>query len=359
MIEYDLFILEVTKIEEVVGKYIVLNKKGDNYLGICPFHDQNIPSFYVSSSKKIFKCFGCGRTGNSISFVSQFKKISYHNAINVIATTFNIKLPIKTILSLESDKYVEDSIISRVTKPILDNFNSHIESVKSLLNFDNIVLDFCITQVSELNERIRDNKEIKITNVQLLPEKTLQQLKSIRINASMHPQYKSIYNQCLVLIVSYFTSSVKELFRDSLQYYSEKKHEILKGINAELKFSFEELETYNFDLSKSVGEIIIRKKDISFQDMQSICREFNTYFGIKIEKNAIVDNIILSQASRHAIVHSLSLADDKFINQISHTKLRTIKPTINLNDELEFSPLEIEEVMNNMRDFLSYIECNL
>lgn len=356
MVETDILILETTKIEEVVGKYLVLNRRGANYLGLCPFHNEKSPSFVVSPSKQIFKCFGCGKTGNSISFISEYKKISHGDAIEDIAISFNIKLPKRTKSINEKDSYDEDSIVSKATKPIIDSFTSHIESVKSLMTFDNILLDFCITQIEQLNDKIINNKEIKITNVQFLPGITLKQLKTIKQNDSMRIQYESIYNQCLVLIVSYFTSSVKDLFRDSLQYYSEKKHEYLKCINAELKFTFEELEAYNFNLSKSVGDIIIKKRNLTFQDMQSISREFQTYFGIKIEKNKIVDNIILAQASRHAIVHSLSIADEKFINQISQTNTRTIKPLINLDDELKFTPSEIEEVMNNMREFLSNIE---
>ncbi|MCK9612946.1 MAG: CHC2 zinc finger domain-containing protein [Bacteroidales bacterium] len=328
-------------------------KKG-KLTGLCPFHNEKTPSFTVSPSKKIFKCFGCGKSGNSISFISEFKKISHDKAIEDIATTFHISIPTSAIDA--KDLYDEESIISKVTKPILDSFLSHIESVKSLMSFDKILLDFCITQIEGLNNRIKVNKEINITNVRFLPEATLIQLRTIRQNDSLRIQYESIYNQCIVLIVSYFTSSVRDLFRDSIKYYAEKKHECLKSINAELKFTFEELESYNFDLSESIGEIIIKKKNLTFQDMQSICREFQTYFGFKIEKDSVVDNVILAQASRHAIVHSLSIADEKFINQISQTPARTIKPSISLNDELKFSPIEIEELMKNMREFLSNIE---
>lgn len=352
----DLIILESTRIEEIIKEYVVLKNRGTNLIGICPFHNEKTPSFVVSPLKQIFKCFGCGKTGNSISFVSEILKVSHDKAIDEIAVKFNIQLPTSKGKNINNDSYNEDSIISKVTKPILDSFTSHIESVKSLMSFDEIVLDFCINQIENLNERIKNNTEIKITNVQFLPESALKQLKLIKQHDSMRIQYESIYNQCLVLIVSYFTSSVKDLFRDSLQYYSEKKHQSLKFINAELKFTFEELENYGFDLSKSVGDIIIKKRNLTFQDMQSICREFQNYFGLKIEKNRIVDNIILAQAARHAIVHSLSIADERFINQISQTTKRTIKASISIDDELRFLPLEIEEIMNNMREFLSNIE---
>jgi len=353
--EADLIILENTRIEEIVGKFVNLKKRGINYLGLCPFHNEKTPSFVVSPSKQIFKCFGCGKSGNSISFIRDIKKISHANAINYIAESYNLNIPKKLVTTEKKDSYNEDSVES-VTKPIIDSFKSHIDTVKSLMSFDKIVLDFCISHIEQLNDRIKNNPEIKITNVYFLPENTLRQLKQIKQNDSLKIQYESIYNQCLVLIVSYFTSTVKELFRDSLQYFSEKKKDCLKSINAELKFTFEELETYNFNLSQSVGEIIIKKRNLTFQDMQSICREFQTYFNIKIEKNGIVDNIILAQAARHAIVHSLSIADDKFVNQISQTNSRTLKRTLKIKDELKFTPQEIETIMSNMREFLRNIE---
>lgn len=331
MMKADLIVLENTKIENIVGEFVTLKKRGMNYLGLCPFHKEKTPSFVVSPSKQIFKCFGCGKTGNSISFISEIKKISYINATKYISETYDIKLPNEHEINVDKESYLEDSVLS-VTKPIIDGFKSHIDTVKSLMSFDNILIDFCITQIENLNEKIKNNKEIQITNVYFLPEATLKQLRLIKQHDSFKIQYESIYNQCLVLVVSYFTSTVKDLFRDALQYYSDKKRDCLKTINAELKFTFEELESYGFDLSKSVGELIIKKKNLSFQDMQSICREFQTYFNVKIEKNDIVDNIILAQASRHAIVHSLSIADEKFMNQISQSQTRTLKRNISLND---------------------------
>lgn len=68
MMETDLIVLENTKIEDIVGEFVTLKKRGMNYLGLCPFHNEKTPSFVVSPSKQIFKCFGCGKTGNSISF---------------------------------------------------------------------------------------------------------------------------------------------------------------------------------------------------------------------------------------------------------------------------------------------------
>jgi DNA primase len=65
---------------EVIGEYVKLKKRGANYLGLCPFHNEKTPSFTVSPAKEIFKCFGCGKSGNSISFLMEHDKLSYVDA---------------------------------------------------------------------------------------------------------------------------------------------------------------------------------------------------------------------------------------------------------------------------------------
>lgn len=86
------------KIEEVVGEFVELRKAGSNYKGLCPFHQDNTPSFMVSPSKNICKCFVCGAGGNPISFYSKYKKISFNQAVGELAKKYKIpiKMPMKT-----------------------------------------------------------------------------------------------------------------------------------------------------------------------------------------------------------------------------------------------------------------------
>ena len=60
-------------IVDVVSRYVVLKKSGSNYMGCCPFHNEKTPSFFVSSQKGIFKCFGCGEGGDAISFLMKIQ----------------------------------------------------------------------------------------------------------------------------------------------------------------------------------------------------------------------------------------------------------------------------------------------
>jgi DNA primase len=85
-------ILSRIDILDVVGAFVKLKKRGANYLGNCPFHNERTPSFTVSPSKEIFKCFGCGKSGNTISFVMEHEKLSYAEALRWLAARYNIEV---------------------------------------------------------------------------------------------------------------------------------------------------------------------------------------------------------------------------------------------------------------------------
>jgi DNA primase len=83
-------IFETARIDEVVGDFVHLKKRGVNMLGNCPFHDEKTPSFTVSPAKGIYKCFGCGKGGNSVNFVMDHEHFSYPEALKFLASKYNI-----------------------------------------------------------------------------------------------------------------------------------------------------------------------------------------------------------------------------------------------------------------------------
>ena len=85
-------IFEAAKVEEVVADYVTLKKRGANLIGLCPFHDEKTPSFYVSPVKGIYKCFGCGKGGHAINFVMEKEQMSYPDALRHLAKKYNIKI---------------------------------------------------------------------------------------------------------------------------------------------------------------------------------------------------------------------------------------------------------------------------
>ena len=85
-------ILSRIDIIDIVGGFVKLKKRGANYLGLCPFHNEKTPSFTVSPSKEIYKCFGCGRSGNTISFIMEHEKYSYVEALKWLAGKYGIEV---------------------------------------------------------------------------------------------------------------------------------------------------------------------------------------------------------------------------------------------------------------------------
>ncbi|MFK7807850.1 MAG: DNA primase, partial [Saprospiraceae bacterium] len=94
-------ILNTAKIEEVVGDFVQLKKRGVNMIGRCPFHNEKTPSFTVSPTKNIYKCFGCGKGGNSSQFMMEHEQMSFPEALRYLAQKYNIEIE-ETAVSRES-----------------------------------------------------------------------------------------------------------------------------------------------------------------------------------------------------------------------------------------------------------------
>lgn len=85
-------IIETARIDEVVGEYVSLKKRGANLLGVCPFHNEKTPSFTVSPAKGIYKCFGCGKAGGSVNFIMDHEQYSYPEALRFLANKYSIEI---------------------------------------------------------------------------------------------------------------------------------------------------------------------------------------------------------------------------------------------------------------------------
>ena len=93
---------EQTDLVEVIGQYVTMKKRGVNWVGLCPFHSEKTPSFTVTPSKGIFKCFGCGKGGDVYGFLMEHQKLTFGQAIELLAERAGIPLP-KTNLKQEED----------------------------------------------------------------------------------------------------------------------------------------------------------------------------------------------------------------------------------------------------------------
>ena len=85
-------IMDTAKVEEVVGDFVALRKRGVNMIGLCPFHNEKTPSFTVSPSKNLWKCFGCGKGGKPVHFIMEHEQLSYYDALRWLARRYHIEI---------------------------------------------------------------------------------------------------------------------------------------------------------------------------------------------------------------------------------------------------------------------------
>ena len=97
-------IMDATKIEEVVSEFVTLKKRGVNYIGLCPFHNDSHPSFSVSPTRGICHCFTCGKGGNAINFLMELEQMSYPDALRWLAKKYNIEIKERELSSEEKKR---------------------------------------------------------------------------------------------------------------------------------------------------------------------------------------------------------------------------------------------------------------
>jgi len=115
-------------IVEIVGSFVKLKKRGANYLGLCPFHHEKTPSFTVSPSKEIYKCFGCGKSGNAIGFLMDHEKYSYVESLLWLARKYNVEVEqtvsspeIKQQQQIADSLYIVNNFAQKYFSQILEN----------------------------------------------------------------------------------------------------------------------------------------------------------------------------------------------------------------------------------------------
>lgn len=105
-------ILDTARIDEVVGDFVTLRRRGANLVACCPFHNEKTPSFYVSPSKGIFKCFGCGKAGSAVGFVMEHEHYTYVEALKYLANKYHIEVQ-------EKEETVEDIAARQRTESLM------------------------------------------------------------------------------------------------------------------------------------------------------------------------------------------------------------------------------------------------
>ena len=105
-------IMDAAQIVDVVSDFVTLRKRGVNFVGLCPFHDDKTPSFYVSPAKGLCKCFACGKGGNVVHFIMEHEQMSYPEALKFLAKKYHIEIKERERVKKRSPHKVNGKVCS-------------------------------------------------------------------------------------------------------------------------------------------------------------------------------------------------------------------------------------------------------
>lgn len=124
-------IIDTARIQDVVSDYVTLRRRGANLIGLCPFHNEKTPSFSVSPAKGIFKCFGCGKGGNSVHFIMEHEQIGYVEALKYLAAKYHIEVVEKEMdageLAMRNDRESMFLVNDYARKYFMQTLHEHID----------------------------------------------------------------------------------------------------------------------------------------------------------------------------------------------------------------------------------------
>lgn len=228
-------------------------------------------------------------------------------------------------------------------------FEQNVSAVLQLSDLDRGLLDQVIQQLEEKDERLAN---AGIENWRMLAGPTLQNIKNIRQNDSLRPGFQALVNQSIVLLTSYFSSGVSQLFRVAITAALERNpSDYLK--NLQIKISVAELAELGTEINETLPDLVADSPGISFQDTKSIARTFSDFFGFDIPREKATNEIIAGLAFRHVLVHNGGIADRQCVRQIKHAHPRNLKPSITAGESLSFATEEVELLADAM---ISYVK---
>ena len=119
-------ILDAADIVDVVSDFVHLRRRGSNYVGLCPFHNEKTPSFSVSRSKGICKCFSCGKGGSPVNFIMEHEQMSYYEALKYLAKKYNIEVKERELTDEEKQAQSKRENMLLVNDFALKNFEDNL-----------------------------------------------------------------------------------------------------------------------------------------------------------------------------------------------------------------------------------------
>jgi hypothetical protein len=232
------------------------------------------------------------------------------------------------------------------------SFDSNVESVFQLLDFDHIIIDVAVDGLRGLALELEAKHHLH--SAVTLVNNRASLLENIKKADSLRPKYEAMFNQCVVLLVSYFDSAIHGAFREGIIAALKSGLDVAAASEA-LTVSWRGLERTEGEREAIFADLLVSQKSISFQDMKSIARAFKDLLGVSIERSPNINNLVLGQAARHVIVHAGSVIDDRMVRQVAGAKPRSLMENVAVGQAVRFTPTEIVELATSMKAYMELL----
>ncbi|MFA6176187.1 MAG: hypothetical protein WC765_06385 [Phycisphaerae bacterium] len=236
---------------------------------------------------------------------------------------------------------------------IFDNFQKNTERVKELLRIDKLMQDIYIRALESVERRITDADFIK-THPLLKPlQSGIANLKTIRKHESSSSYYEIVYNQSVVLLVSYFESTLEDLFTNIL-FIKISDGTLNYPTNKIIKLNLKQLCELITNHEK-IPEVWLSQNEINFQNINNVESTFKDYFGISSCEDKHIDNVKMGVICRHIIVHSGEIISPSNVESVGKTIHRDIMKNFTAGDKIRFEPEEITKICESMEIYINNI----
>lgn len=224
------------------------------------------------------------------------------------------------------------------------SFSANALEVDRLLTFDRLIIDVAVDGLKQIEAAL---EERSLHSVLPVVRNRAAMLSNVVESESLRPQYAAMFNQCVVLLVSYFGAATHTLFRQAVAT-ALATGVMVPAATEELKVSWRAVAQAEGDREAMFADLLIAQHDISFQDMQSIRRAFEKHLGVVLERSSGLNDIIMGQAGRHVIVHAGGVIDNKLIRQIAGAHPRVLMPQLKIGEPIRFQPSDVRLLTTSM-----------
>jgi hypothetical protein len=257
-------------------------------------------------------------------------------------------------MDLGEDVAVEIEELDRALKA----FESNVEGVRKLMRLDQDLMDIVIGGLRDLEGRLV-RSPVPVPSVLMPLRNSMQHMEKVRENKSLKPRFEIVFNQAVVLLVSYFGTALEELFKMGVKARLDRDDDKTALMREELRLSFREIRDRGWQLKEIAADLLVDKKDLSFQDMKTTGQALRDYCGINMERDRTANNIIVAQACRHVIVHAGNEVTPKMLHQLRDAVPRDLKPNLVAGSLVQFAPEEVEIAASSMQNYVAAVAAQL